>query len=103
MKNAIDDKKTKGQCELSQATINALNGPEARALFSELRAEGYPLMIDKRQYSTINRCSIGTIDNGIKNGYGICNFRKFGSAKNARILFNLIDICNHLAQTTKTI
>ena len=90
------------QTKLSEAAINMLHGPEAEALYSELRAEGYPLMVDKRQYATISRCSISTIDNGIKHGYGICNYSKNGAAKNARILFNLIDISNYLSQTIKT-
>ncbi len=92
----------KTSTELSQAVINSLNSVEAIAIYSELKIEGYPLLISKKQYAKIIGCGSSTIDNYMKHGYGICNYKKLGNAKNSKVLFNLIDVSNYLSQTIKT-
>jgi len=90
--------------KLSQSVSKALKSQEAKAFYSELRAEGYSLLISKKQYASIARCSISTVDNKIKLGYGLPNYKKMGSAKNSTILFNLIDIANYFTdKSTQTI
>ncbi len=88
--------------KLSQPAINTFNSEEAEAIYYELKSDGYPLFISKKQYSEIIGCSLSTVDNYLKQGYGICNYKKLGNAKNARVLFNLIDVSNYLSNTIKT-
>lgn len=87
---------------LSQTTCNALVSTAAQAVYVELKASGYPLLISKKQYAEIVNCSVSTVDNYIKGSYGIPNYKKMGNAKNAKVLFSLIDVANFLAQTVKT-
>ncbi len=90
------------QSKLSKAATQALEGINAEAIYSELREEGYSLLITKRQYSQIVNCSLSSVDNYIREGYGCPNYKKMGKAKNAKVLFSLIDVANYLAQTIKT-
>lgn len=83
-------------------SIPALAGLEAESLYLTLRAEGYPLMVSKKDYANIVGCSLSTVDNYIREGYGCPNYKKLGNAKNAKVRFSLIDIANYLAQTVKT-
>ena len=85
--------------KLSLAASQALVSEEAQALFSELRAEGYPLLVSKKQYAKIAGCSISTLDNQIKDGFGP-NYKKIGRARNAKILYSLIDVANYFSSQT---
>lgn len=90
------------QTKLSKAAVQALESSNAEAIYSELREEGYPLLISKKQYSEIVNCSVSTVDNYIREGYGCPNYKKMGQAKNAKVLFSLIDVANYLSKTVKT-
>jgi len=90
------------QTKLSIAATQALERLNAEAIYSELRGEGYSLLITKKQYSQIINCSVSSVDNYIREGYGCPNYKKMGKAKNAKVLFSLIDVANYLAQTVKT-
>ena len=90
------------QSILSKAAAQALESSNAEAIYSELREEGYPLLISKKQYSQIVNCSVSSVDNYIREGYGCPDYKKMGKAKNAKVLFSLIDVANYLAQTIKT-
>ena len=86
--------------KLSQAVIQLLIDEEAKALYAELKEEGYSLLISKKEYAKIAGCSISTIDNFIKLGYGLPNYKKTGRAKNSKILFSLIDVANFFSMHT---
>jgi len=76
---------------------------EAKFIFDELKAEGYPLLVDKKQYSQIIGCSVSSIDNYIKQGVNLPNYKKMGTAKNAKVVFNLRDVAEYIAgQTVRT-
>ena len=83
-------------------SIPALKSLEAESLYLTLKEEGYPLMVSKKDYAAIIGCSLSTVDNYIRDGYGCPNYKKLGTAKNAKVRFNLIDIANYLSQTIKT-
>jgi len=83
-------------------SIPAFTSLEAESLYISLKSEGYSLMISKKDYAKIIGCSLSTIDNYIREGYGCPNYKKLGTAKNAKVRFSLIDIANYLAQTIKT-
>ncbi len=85
---------------LSKAAIDALQSNEAVAIYSELSAKGYSLLISKKEYSDIVGCSTSSVDNFIRNGYGCPNYKKLGEAKNSKVLFSLIDVANYLAGST---
>lgn len=76
---------------------------EAKFIFEQLKAEGFPLLIDKKQYAAILSCSVSSVDNYIKQGTNLPNYKKFGKAKNAKVVFNLRDVSEFIAaQTVQT-
>jgi len=76
---------------------------QSKQILEELKSQGYSLFISKKQYAEITQSSISSIDNYMAKGYGIPEYKKLGEAKNAKVLFNLIDVANYLAQTVKTV
>ncbi len=86
--------------KLSKVTAQALSTPEAQILFDDLKAVGYGVHVNKKQYSEIVGCSTSAIDNYIAKGYGIPSYKKIGNAKNARVLFSLRDVAEYLAAQT---
>lgn len=86
--------------KLSKAVEELLFDDEARAYYCELKADGYTLFISKKQYAKIAKCSVSKVDINIKNGYGLPNYKKMGTAKNAQVLFSLIDVANYFASQT---
>lgn len=89
----------KNNPKLNNPKTEIFESLEAEALYSELKAEGYKLFISKKQYASIISCSVSTVDNYIRDGYGCPNYKKVGKAKNAKVLFSLIDTANYLAHT----
>ena len=47
--------------------------------------------------------SSSTLDLYISKGTGLPNYKKLGKAKNAKVVFNLIDVAEFLSQTIKTL
>jgi len=59
--------------------------------------------ISKREMAHELNISYSTIDGWIARGYGLPSYLKCGKAKNAKILFSLIDVAEFLSsQTIKT-
>ena len=88
---------------ISPTASKAILTPEAQALHSELKADGYGIFIGKKQYAEIVGCSTSAVDNFIAKGYGIPNYKKLGNAKNAKVLFSLRDVAEYIAgQTVRT-
>lgn len=87
---------------LSSSASQALHCPEAEAIYGELRESGYSIFISKTEYAKIVHCSVSSVDNYIRHGYGIPNYKKMGNAKNSKVLFSLIDVANYLAKTIET-
>ena len=58
--------------------------------------------ISKSEMSHELSVSYSTIDGYIAKGYGIPNYKKLGTAKNAKVVFNIIDVAEFLSQTIKT-
>jgi len=88
----------------STPAFKALSTPEAQTIFDDLRAEGYGININKKQYAAIANCSVSAVDNYIAKGYGTPSYKKIGHQRNARVLFSLRDVAEYLAaQTVATI
>ncbi|MBN1971243.1 MAG: hypothetical protein JW870_17890, partial [Candidatus Delongbacteria bacterium] len=66
-------------------------------IFEDLVAMGYPLMINKKQYSEITNQSISTVNTKISNGRDICKYLKMGGKHNSQVLFNLRDVAEFLS------
>ncbi len=88
---------------VKKENVPKFRNPAAEALYSELKMEGYPLMIPKKSYAEIVGCSVYSVDKYIKKGYGCPNFKKMGDKKNSRVLFSLIDIANYLSKTVEMV
>ena len=77
---------------------------ESKFIYDELKYEGYPLFINKRQYANIIGCSLSSVDHYIKQGTNLPDYKKLGTSKNAKVMFNLRDVAEYLAaQTVKTV
>ena len=84
-------------------TFKPLSNETAQAIFDDALAAGYSLQLSKKKYAELTQCSVSAVDNYIKNGYGIPNYRKIGHQKNARVMFSLRDTAEFLAsQIIKT-
>lgn len=46
--------------------------------------------------------SSSTLDLYIAKGTGLPNYKKLGKAKNAKVVFNLLDVADYLTKTIKT-
>ena len=76
---------------------------EAQFIYDELRKEGFSLFIKKHQYAKIQGCSVSTVDNRLKAGFGLPNYKRMNDSKNGMILFNLRDVAEFIAgRTVKT-
>jgi len=83
--------------------MQTLSNEMANEIFEDLKAAGYRPLIDKKQYAEIMGIKASTVDKYVSLGYGCPNYKKLGSAKNAKVLFSLRDVAEYLAaQTIKT-
>lgn len=77
---------------------------------TDLQAQIYQDLKDRYGKATLSKAemakelgiSYSTIDGYISKGYGIPNYKKLGTAKNAKVVFNIIDVSEFLSQTIKT-
>ncbi len=59
--------------------------------------------IGKKEIATELGISPSTVDLYISKGMGIPPYRKLGTAKNAKVVFNIVDLAEYLTQTIKTV
>jgi len=59
-------------------------------------------VISKTEMADELGVSNSTIDLYLSKGQGLPNYKKLGKAKNAKVVFNLIDVADFLTQTIKT-
>jgi len=76
--------------------------PQQEQIYNDLKSRYKRSTISKREMANELGISYSTIDGYIARGYGIPNYKKLGKAKNAKVVFNLIDVADFLAQTIKT-
>jgi len=60
-------------------------------------------VISKSEMAEELGISNSTLDLYIAKGTGLPNYKKLGKAKNAKVVFNLIDVAEFLSQTIKTL
>jgi hypothetical protein len=71
-------------------------------IYNDLQTRYKRATLSKRELAHELNISYSTIDNYIAKGYGIPNYKKLGTAKNAKVVFNIIDVSEFLSQTIKT-
>ena len=76
---------------------------ETRLIYDELKSRYRRSTISKKELAHELGVSYSTIDNYLARGYGIPNYKKLGDAKNAKVIFNIVDVANFLAQTIETL
>jgi hypothetical protein len=71
-------------------------------IYNDLRDRYKRATLSKREMAHELGVSYNTIDLYIAKGYGIPAYKKLGLAKNAKVIFNIIDASEFLAQTIET-
>lgn len=72
-------------------------------IYQELRNKYKRMTISKSEMSNELGISNSTLDLYISKGIGLPNYKKLGTAKNSKVIFNLLDVAEFLANTIKTI
>ncbi len=72
-------------------------------IYEELRKKYKRMTISKSEMSSELGISNSTLDLYIAKGIGLPNYKKLGTAKNAKVIFNLLDVSEFLANTIKTV
>ena len=78
------------------------SNPQTELMYQDLKSRYNKATISKKEYANEVGSSVSTIDLYISKGVGIPNYKKLGTAKNARVRFNIIDVAEYLTQTIKT-
>jgi len=76
--------------------------PQQELIYNDLKDRYGKATISKAEMAQELGISYSTIDSYISKGYGIPNYKKLGTAKNAKVVFNIIDVSEFLSQTIKT-
>jgi predicted DNA-binding transcriptional regulator AlpA len=76
--------------------------PTTKLIYEDLKSRYNRAVISKKDLAKELGVSLSTIDNYIHRGYGIPPYKKLGTANNARVVFNIVDVASFLAQTIKT-
>lgn len=74
---------------------------QTKLIYNDLSNRYKKATLSKAELAKELGVSYSTIDTYIARGYGLPNYKKLGQAKNAKMIFNIIDVAEFLAQTTK--
>ena len=70
-------------------------------IYNDLKERYQKSTLSKKEMAHELGISYSTIDNYIAKGCGIPNYKKLGTAKNAKVIFSITDIAEFLAKTIK--
>ena len=76
--------------------------PQTELVYQDLKSRYNKATLTKKELANEFTVSTSTIDLYISKGIGIPNYKKLGTAKNAKVVFNIIDVAEYLSQTFKT-
>ena len=76
--------------------------PQTELVYQDLKSRYNKATLTKKELANAFTVSTSTIDLYISKGIGIPNYKKLGTAKNAKVVFNIIDVAEYLSQTIKT-
>ena len=72
-------------------------------IYEYLKSKYKRAVIGKKELASELGISPSTVDLYISKGMGIPSYRKLGVAKNAKVVFTLVDLADYLTQTIKTV
>jgi hypothetical protein len=78
------------------------SSPQTQLMYQDLKSRYNKATLTKKELANEFTVSTSTIDLYISKGVGIPNYKKLGTAKNAKVVFNIIDVAEYLTQTIKT-
>ena len=78
------------------------SNPQTELVYQDLKSRYNKATLTKKELANEFTVSTSTIDLYISKGVGIPNYKKLGTAKNAKVVFNIIDVAEYLSQTIKT-
>ncbi len=76
---------------------------QEKLIYEDLRERYKKSSLSKSEMAHEMGVSYSTLDNYIARGYGIPNYKKLGNAKNAKVIFNIVDAVRFLADTIETL
>ena len=76
--------------------------PQSELIYQDLKSRYKKATINKKEIALELGISVSTVDLYISKGMGIPNYKKLGTAKNAKVVFNIIDLAEFLSNTIKT-
>ena len=76
--------------------------PQTELVYQDLKSRYNKATLTKKELANEFTVSTSTIDLYISKGIGIPNYKKLGTAKNAKVIFNIVDVAEYLSQTIKT-
>jgi hypothetical protein len=68
-------------------------------MYRTLREKYGRTMITKKEVANEMYCSVSTIENGMRRGYGIPKYKKIGDPVTGTVRFNIMDVAEFLAQS----
>jgi len=71
-------------------------------IYDDLRTR-YKASLSKKNLADELDVSISTIDRNIAHNLGLPPYKKLGKSKNAKVIFNIIDVAEFLADTVKVV
>ncbi len=71
-------------------------------IYNDLKNRYKKSTLSKKEMAHELGISYSTIDLYMSKGYGVPNYKKLGKAKNAKVVFNIIDVAKFLSETIKT-
>ena len=78
------------------------NNPQTALVYQDLKSRYNKATLTKKELANEFTVSVSTTDLYISKGVGVPNYKKLGTAKNAKVIFNIIDVAEYLSQTIKT-
>jgi len=88
---------------MNQNTQPIFNDQKTQQIYNDLKERYRRATLSKREMAIELGISYSTIDGYIAKGYGIPNYKKLGTAKNAKVVFSIIDVAEFLSQTIETV
>lgn len=77
------------------------SNPQAELIYQDLKSRYKKATINKKELANEFGVTISTIDLYMQKSMGVPNYKKLGIAKNAKVVFNIIDVAEYLSQTVK--
>ncbi len=68
---------------------------------NQLRRKYNRSVLSKKELANELNIGISTLNNYIMQGYGIPKYKKIGNAKNAKVIFPILEVARFLSQTVE--